>query len=171
MINKQSLWFLTLFSLILVLSVYYITMPNELLLTNNSNTNTSKTSTTSKEKDDVVIKESDVFMAMRVEKDDQRTTKIDELNAILTNTASTVDEKNNAFEQLKAIGNLKGKEEALEAKIKKDLNKNAFIKIDNDQIRVIIEGKDHNYKLANEIMRSIQAEFDTKMYISVKFQA
>ena len=36
MINKQSLWFLTLFSLILVLSVYYITMPNELLLTNNS---------------------------------------------------------------------------------------------------------------------------------------
>ena len=29
MINKQSLWFLTLFSLILVLSVYYITMPDE----------------------------------------------------------------------------------------------------------------------------------------------
>ena len=36
MINKQNLWFLTLFSLILVLSVYYITMPNELLLTNNT---------------------------------------------------------------------------------------------------------------------------------------
>ena len=36
MINKKSLWFLTLFSLILVLSVYYVTMPNELLLTNNS---------------------------------------------------------------------------------------------------------------------------------------
>ena len=30
MINKQGLWFLTLFSLILVLSVYYITMPNEI---------------------------------------------------------------------------------------------------------------------------------------------
>ena len=37
MINKQSLWFLTLFSLILVLSVYYITMPNDLLISNNSN--------------------------------------------------------------------------------------------------------------------------------------
>ena len=32
MIRKQNLWFLTLFSLILVLSVYYITMPNDLLL-------------------------------------------------------------------------------------------------------------------------------------------
>ena len=36
MINKKNLWFLTLFSLVLVLSVYYITMPSELLMTNNS---------------------------------------------------------------------------------------------------------------------------------------
>ena len=35
MINKKNLWFLTLFSLVLVLSVYYITMPSELLITNN----------------------------------------------------------------------------------------------------------------------------------------
>ena len=39
MLNKQNLWFLTLFSLILVLSVYYITMPNDLLV-NNSNEKT-----------------------------------------------------------------------------------------------------------------------------------
>ena len=32
MINKQNLWFLTLFSLILVLSVYYVNIPNEILL-------------------------------------------------------------------------------------------------------------------------------------------
>ena len=29
--NKQNLWFLTLFSLILILGAYYITMPNSLL--------------------------------------------------------------------------------------------------------------------------------------------
>ena len=38
MMNKKSLWFLTLFSFILVLSVYYITMPSELLLTSNNST-------------------------------------------------------------------------------------------------------------------------------------
>ena len=37
MINKKSIWFLTLFSLILVLSIYYITMPSELLLTTKEN--------------------------------------------------------------------------------------------------------------------------------------
>ena len=31
MINKQNLWFLTLFSLILILGVYYVTIPNDLL--------------------------------------------------------------------------------------------------------------------------------------------
>ena len=31
MINKKNLWFLTLFSLVLVLSIYYVTMPNQLL--------------------------------------------------------------------------------------------------------------------------------------------
>ena len=43
MINKKSLWFLTLFSLILVLSVYYITMPSELLITNLSTEKTVPT--------------------------------------------------------------------------------------------------------------------------------
>ena len=42
MINKKSIWFLTLFSLILVLSVYYITMPSELLLNTNANYNKDK---------------------------------------------------------------------------------------------------------------------------------
>ena len=30
MINKKSIWFMTLFSLIIVLSVYYITIPKEI---------------------------------------------------------------------------------------------------------------------------------------------
>ena len=37
MINKKSIWFLTLFSLIIVLSIYYVTMPSELLLNTNGN--------------------------------------------------------------------------------------------------------------------------------------
>ena len=64
MINKQSLWFLTLFSLILVLSVYYITMPNDLLVSNNSSK--LKTEKTNKEVEEVTIKESEQLLTMRV---------------------------------------------------------------------------------------------------------
>ena len=63
MINKQSIWFLTLFSLILVLSVYYITMPNELLITNNS----KQTDENNTEKASVTVEESEIITALRVE--------------------------------------------------------------------------------------------------------
>ena len=159
MINKQSIWFLTLFSLILVLSVYYITMPNELLMTNNSNqTNTEETiNDTSSEQ--AVIKESELLTALRVEAEEERTEE-----------ASTED-KNNAFEKLKDLNSLKGKEQLLEKKIKENFKLDAFVKIDdNNQVRVVVSGNEHTTELANNIMRSIQEEFDTKMYISVKFQ-
>ena len=44
MINKQSVWFVTLFSLILVLSIYYVTMNDNSLagiLENTTNTTTT----------------------------------------------------------------------------------------------------------------------------------
>ena len=73
MVNKQGLWFLTLISLALVLSVYYITMPNELLLTNNSNfASNDKDSTNEVSNNNVDITESDVITSMRVELEEER---------------------------------------------------------------------------------------------------
>jgi stage III sporulation protein AH len=168
MINKQGLLFLTLTSLILVLSVYYITMPNELLLTTNSK-QTAKTEETSEE--NVVIEESEILTALRVESEEQRTAEIDELNKILNNGEASIDDKNNAFEKLKDINSIKGKEQVLEKKIKDNFKLDAFVKIDdNNQVRVVIAGTEHTIELANDIMRTVQEEFDTKMYISVKFQ-
>ena len=66
MINKQNLWFLTLFSLILVLSVYYITMPNDLLVNNVKD----KVTTNSKSK--TTVKETNSLVAMRVSLEDKK---------------------------------------------------------------------------------------------------
>ena len=85
MINKKSIWFLTLFSLILVLSVYYITMPSELLLNTNANYNKDK------EKEPTVeISESTALVALRVQKEEEILKQIDELKLILTNNDSTI---------------------------------------------------------------------------------
>lgn len=172
MINKKNLWFLTLFSLILVLSIYYITMPSELLMTNNSNY-TSKTNENEEIKDDdvsVSVEESEILVALRVEANDQMLKEIDELKMILTNVDSTVDEKNNAFEKMKLLNLTRGEEEELENKILKEYNLKSFVKINDDQIRVVISGDKHDESLANNIMRSVQSNYDSKKYISVKFQ-
>lgn len=162
MINKQSLWFVTLLSLVLVLGVYYVTMPNDLLKTEETkNVNSEVT---------VDVEESDMLVALRVERDEEVATKMDELESVLTNETSTTDEKNNAFEELKLLNLNIGKEEELETLILDTYKIKSYVEINNDQIKVVVNSSEHDSKLANDIMRTIQGKFDEKMYITIKFE-
>ena len=98
MIKKQNLWFLTLFSLILVLSVYYITMPNDLLVAKNV---ANKKETV--KKDTTTVKESDNLTALRVSKEEEREEEKSDLKKTMTKEDATTEEKNNAYEQLKYL--------------------------------------------------------------------
>ena len=172
MINKQSLWFLTLFSLILVLSVYYITMPNELLLTNNNLYDQEETGN-NQEKTEIVnaeVEESELLVAMRVNLEEERSMKKSDLEGLLTSSEATIEEKNEAFEELKYLNFLSGEEESLEAKLKTELGIDSFIEIDGNQITVVAIKDEHDSSLANQIMRSIQNNYQEKMHITVKFE-
>lgn len=170
MINKQSLWFLTLFSLILVLSVYYITMPNELLLTNNSSYTDKEDKVNKEEEPTVTIKESEALVSMRVNLEQEREEMVSDLKGTLTSDKATTEEKNNAYEQIKYLTDIKGKEEALEEKIKKNFSLDSFVKIDNSEVKVVAVKKEHDSNLANQIMKSVQEEFQDKVYVTVKFE-
>ena len=171
MINKKSLWFLTLFSLVLVLSIYYITMPSELLLNNSSNINNELKEESVEDKQVTVnVDESDLLVALRVEADSKMQEEIESLKTVLTNDESSLDEKNKAYEKIKNINNNRSEEEILEQKVKEEFNLNSFIKIEDDQIKVTVLSSDHDVSLANKIMRSIQSNYQTNKYISVKFQ-
>ncbi len=173
MINKQKLWFLTLFSLILVLSVYYITMPSELLTTAKVNDKTEEKNKKANIKTNKIktkVDNANSLTALQVELDEERQALAAEYNEVLTNKDTSTEEKNNAYNGLKEIDNVKAKEEDLEKKLKKEFKLDSFIKIDGSNISVTIKKKDHDYSLANNIMRLISKEFKTKVYVSVKFQ-
>ena len=161
MVNKKNLWFLTLFSLVLVLSVYYITMPKELLLTNNGDI---------KEEENIVIEEASLIETLRSEDNANTLTEINKLKATISDNEATSDAKNEAFDALKLLNQISSKEELLEEKIKNALGLDSFIKIDGDQIRVVVNSEEHNSNLANQIMRTVQDNFDTKQYIVVQFK-
>lgn len=163
MINKKSIWFLTLFSLILVLSVYYITMPSELLLNTNGNY-TENTNKTGEE-----ITENTVLVALRVEADEQLRQEMQELQAVLTNGDSSIEQKNNAYNKMKDLNVKRGEEETLENKIKETYNLDSFVKIKNDNIEIVVKSSEHSTELANKIMRTVQENYDKQMYITVKF--
>ncbi len=174
MVNKQGLWFLTLTSLALVLSVYYITMPNELLLTNNSSfvsndkgkDNTNEVANNS----DVDIKESELITSMRVELEEERQLLQTELEEKLSDKTLSVDEKNKVYEDLRYISELSSMESTLEKKIKDEFSLNSFVKVSDDIVDVVINSKTHDSNLAVNIMKSLQEEFQEKMYISVSFK-
>lgn len=169
MVNKQGIWFLTLTSLALVLSVYYITMPNELLLTNNSSYLNNET-TNKEETVNVSINESELITSMRVELDNERNVLLNELQGKLSDQNLTVSEKNEIYEDLRYISEVSSLEETLERKIKDEFKLDSFIKIDGDLVEVVINSSNHDKSLAVNIMKSLQEEFESKMYISISFK-
>lgn len=162
MINKQNLWFLTLFSLVLVLSVYYVTMPDELLLKEDV-LKASESVISVKEEDDLLV-------SLKLEEEENRRSLKKEIDDILTSKTATVYEKNEAYEKLINLNSVYGMEEKLENKIKEEFNLDCVIEIDNNEINVVVLSKEHDMHLANNIMRCIQNEYDSKVYVTVNFK-
>ncbi len=160
--NKQNLWFLSLFSIILILGVYYITLPSEIF-------NNMKSNTVNKEVD-IKVSEEDNLIALRVERDEKIATTMSELQNKITSSSSTSEEKNIAFEELQVLNLAKGKETYLEDKIKNNYKINSYVEINADNIKVTVSSTEHNKKIANDIMRSIQEEFEDKKNIIIKFE-
>ena len=165
MISKQNLWFLTLFSLILILGVYYVTMPNDLL-------SKVENIVEDKETKEVVeeINEESLLVAMRVNLEEERQETITKLQKDLTSDNLSTEEKNNIYEQLKYLNEVQGKEEKIEKQIKNDLKLDCFVKQDNNNIEVVCISNEHDEKLANDIMRLIQNKYKNRINTIVKFQ-
>ncbi len=170
MINKKNLWFLTLFSLILVLSVYYITMPNELLLTNSSNYLKNDLKKNKTEKTSVEVEESEVLTALRVTADENLEKEISSLKEILNNKDTTTEEKNKAFEKIKTLNESKILEREIETKIEKVHKLKSFVKIENQSVKVTIDSDKHTKELANKIMRTVQENFSSKVNVTIEFK-
>mgnify|MGYP003295383155 CR=1 FL=1 len=161
MIRKKNLWFLTLFSLIIVLSVYYVTMPSDLLY-----------ASTQKEenREEIKVTETNLIETLKTEDNVNTLDKINSYKEQISNKDATTEDKNKAFDAIKLLNQISSKEELLEEKIKNLYSLDSFIKIEDDQIKVIIDSDNHTSSIANKIMRTIQENFDTKKYISVNFK-
>lgn len=165
MINKSKLWFLTLSSIILVLAVYYIAIPNDndYLVFNNV-----------KEKEEAVesptISESEIITAMRVQKEEEHLESTKLLQEILLNNSKTVQEKNDAYEQIKNLNNNKSVEEKLEKELIEKFNKNFFVQIKDNNVKIVLANTKESNSLANEIIVYVNSKLDKNYYCTVKFE-
>lgn len=161
--NKQNLWFITLFSIVLILSIYYISIPNNLL---EEYTSSSGDSNNTSE----VVNESSILVSLRVQDDEETLNTINELNTILLDKNKSNEEKNTAYESLKSINETKGLEKQIETMLKDEFKYDSFVKISKDQINIVISSSEHNKDIANNIIKKVQSMYNTKKYITIKFQ-
>ena len=129
MVNKQNLWFVTLFSLILVLGIYYVSMGDETLATLAGDNDVSEV---------VEVTESDVIVALQVEDDESVLEQMTEYQNILLDSSATLEEKNDAYEGLQALNNNQSECEKIEKLISDEFKYDNFVKIDGDTISIFI---------------------------------
>lgn len=175
MLKRQTVWLLTMLSLVVVLSVYYITAPKD---TNNhiafvDNGNVAEQQANDKEKADVAVEETeakngnvtssesgdDVFTALRMQIEDERSRLRDQLNDIVASANATAQQKSDALDKIEKLQALTEKEATLETLIKsKGGYDDVLVRADNDKVRVTIKAKNHSAKSANEVIHIVKSE-------------
>ncbi len=161
MINKQNIWFTFLFSVILVLSIFYLSMGNDDISELVLEKDTSDTT--------LVVNESTELVALRIKDDEETLETINELQEIILREDLDFQAKNDAYQELINISSNKSKEEKIEKIILDEFEYESLVKIDGNTVNVIVLSSVHDYMIANNIMRRINEEFNTEMYITVKF--
>lgn len=162
MVNKQNLWFITLFSIILVLSIFYISM-------NDSSIESLIEDSKIPEDSTLVVNENTELVALRIQSDEDMLNTMNELKEIILSETTTSQEKNDAYNNLLELSTNKGDEENIENIIEKEFNLKSFVKINANNITIVIDSSEHNYDLANKIIRRIKENSRGDKYITVKF--
>ena len=164
MINKQNLWFITLFSLIIILGIYYVSIDDEVLEVLSSEENNNQ-------KEVIEITESDILVSLEVDAEEEKQALMEEYQNILLSSESSLEEKNVAYENIQKINNSSLEETKIKNLLKNDFSLNAFVKINDNSISIVIASNDHDKEKANKIIRSIQNLYDEEKYITVKYNS
>ncbi len=149
--NKQAFTFLTLFSLILVLSIYYIMLPPV------------------QDKEPVSKTQLSTIQQLQVQLDKKREDIINKNNQIIAKESSTSDSINEALETISETKSLAEKEKTIISQLK-ELNYNeVYVEIDNETIKITALKKDANQKDASLIINKVLGIVGENYQVEVKF--
>ncbi|MFC4388565.1 SpoIIIAH-like family protein [Gracilibacillus marinus] len=184
MLKKQTVWLLTMLSLMVVLSVYYLNAPKQGDLAFNNEqdnvstelldqeTNTSGVTDLSEEVDTSSISTDEQFAAVRLEVMNQRSLEKERLESIVASAEATSEEKNIAYEAMKEMEVMESKEAILEDTIKSINGYDHVLvrNVSNNNIVVTVQTDTLSKKEANRIIQQTKDEFG-EVNIEVQYKA
>lgn len=169
MLKKQTVWLLTMLSLVVVLSVYYITAEP----TNNNLANVdvgqeekakgkdAKKENAGKKTENTTITDAkdEVFEEIRLQMQDERSKKYEELQQVAGSTELPVEERSEAKDEMNRLQQIAEKEKFVENLIIQTLGyEDALVQADESEVLITVKGKEPSKANANEIIKIVKKE-------------
>lgn len=173
MLKKQTVWLLTMLSLMIVLSAYYILSPpvdSDIALKmdqnenneNNEDDGSLNVNTNEAEVTNITNRGQDeLFTMMRMEIQNERSMNKERYNNIVKSSATTTEEKNDALNSMQEIDEITTKESILQEKIMAGTDKyeDVFVRYDHNKVHVHVRVNELSAQEANNIMQLVRNEF------------
>ncbi len=161
--NRRLVSFLSLFSLVLVLSIYYVLVPVNTATLNNEEEESSQVSVTDGE--------DAYFESLELAKVNKLNDDIDELNLIVASSSSTMEEKVEALEMIAQKKKLNKEEIVLKQAIKEAGYSNAYVEYEDNLVNILVSKKDATKSDAITIFKIAYEKLGNNYTPSVSFKA
>ncbi|GGH79546.1 stage III sporulation protein AH [Pullulanibacillus pueri] len=161
-LKKQTVWLLTMLSLIVVLSVYYITSsPTTNTPTAQSSKTKDQATASSDVKDGLTTSDAtsdDALSEYRLAKDDEDRKTAQQYEATMASDDSTAAEVSKAQDGLESLQTMSQTESKLEDEIMAKGYKDAVVSTSGSTVSVYVKAGSLSNKQTNEIMRMVNSE-------------
>ncbi len=159
--NKKVVTFLSLFSLVLILSIYYVISP----FGENNNSNGANVNVNVNNQID------EYFASLEVAKEEDYQLYIDEMNAIIASSEHSNDEKKEALENIEKRKNQKVLEKQTIDELKEKGYEQVFLEVAKKDIFVIVKYPDFANEDAAKIMSTIYKNFGQNYTIEIALKS
>lgn len=157
--NRQAFTFLTLFSLVLMLTVYYVTLPVENTSDLDPNTLIASVENTG-----------DGYNALLKAVTEKRSILTEQYNAILASSESSETAKHEALLKLNELETLRVSETALESMLEEKGYEGCFVEIAEETIHITCQKQYKNNQDAAKIIAEIQKSAERNVTVEVSFE-
>lgn len=188
MLKKQTIWLLTMLSLMVILSAYYMLDPErekenqayiETLKEKGENIDEHVQSEEAKKKEEVVEEnkqkepiiesQEDMFQTLRLERDGHRSMMKEEYTQIIASNETPAEMKTDAYQKMEQLQEVTQKETMLESLIRSKGYEDALVRTEGEQVRIIVKSAQLTKKEANQVMMIAMDELGHKN-VAVEYQ-
>lgn len=171
--RKRSVWFLTLFSLVAVVTVFYVSdRPSPfdgIALFSDDTLDGVGLVETSSTNEEAIVSKSNAFEEMRMEVTEKRSQLRDQLTTKVGSNEFTAEQKDEAYNQIEELVKIDSTEAMLELIIKSLGYDDELVRIEEADVLIDVVSNEQSTKKASEIIYAVKREWPKAYNVEVNF--